>query len=139
VLGGIAVAGVVTLLAFSCAAGPPFNYNGEWMGNRNLTGPNATLAYTYGRVTVTIKDNKFDATSAGVPVGGKVSFEGDHIVLHTETYFGQPLSHASEEAVKNHPDVTVKPQMDGTILYLDPAAADGKPLVLKRTKLPPDG
>jgi hypothetical protein len=109
------------------------------MGNRNLAGPNPEIAYTLGRVTLTIKDNHFDSTSGGLPTGGSVIYEGGHAVLHAETIAGVPLSHAGSQAEKSHPDIIVRPQRGGMLSFEDPRALDDKPLILKRTKLMPGG
>jgi hypothetical protein len=138
-LAGIAVAAVIGMIAYARTVGPSFDYNGDWIGNRNLSGPNPEIAYTLGRVTLSVKDNHFESTSGGFPTDGSVSYEGDHIVLHTERVIGVPVSHASTDAAKNHPDVIVSPRKDGTLLFQDPMALDGKPVALKRTKLAPGG
>jgi hypothetical protein len=101
------------------------------MGNRNLTLPDTDkyTAYTIGRVTLKITDNKFEATEMGVPISGSVSYEGKKARLQIEKLMLLPLA---RDAAKDHPDIDVTPQPDGTLLYDNPRAVDHKPLALKR-------
>jgi len=87
-----------------------------------------------GRVTLKIKDNKFEMTDKGMPTGGSIRYQGGGIVLQTESLMGLPISR-SPGAGKAHPDITVTPQRDGTLLLSDPMAIDGKQVQLERQKL----
>lgn len=130
-------AAVLILLAKSCATGPGFDYNGTWEGNRRLSNPGADpdALYTLGWVQLTIKDSRFNLLEGGMATGGPVRFEGDHIVLHRETILNnQPIGRAGPDAEKKYPDISVTPQKDATLLFSNPAAIDGKPVVLMRKK-----
>ncbi|HWA83894.1 MAG TPA: hypothetical protein VG820_10690 [Fimbriimonadaceae bacterium] len=126
--------GPILLLALIGCGGPEFQYNGAWRGNRNLQLPNVDryTAYTAGDVTLTIKDNKFDLTEAGIPTSGDVAYSGSHIELHTKYIMNVSIAHEGADADQNHPTIVVVPQKDGTLLFEDPRAPDGKPVALKR-------
>jgi hypothetical protein len=127
------------LLAYvlaGCGSASHFEYDGNWVGNRNLDRPdlNEVMRYTAGRVTLNIHGQRFELTQAGVPTGGEVVYAGDHLELNTKTYFGQGLEKAGKDAEKMHPTITVTPQTDGSLLFDDPMAIDGKPIKLTREK-----
>lgn len=110
-------------------------YDGTWAGNRNLSRPDIDkyLANTLGSVTLRIHDNTFDLSEASVPIGGNVSFKGDHIELNPTTYISHPIA-PSQKA--GHPMITVTPQKDGSLLLDNPVAIDGKPVRLVRKPAP---
>lgn len=125
----------VVLVALSCLQGPRFSYNGSWEGHRKLPpGPNLYADNTIGTVTLKITDNRFQLTSEGVPTSGTMGSTGDHVVLHRDTVMGLPMSHAGPNGALAYPDIRVTPQPDGTLLFDDPKAIDGKPLKLSRAK-----
>jgi hypothetical protein len=123
---------VIATLVVGC--GPSFNYNGEWRGNRNLNMPEATkeIAFTLGRVVLTIKDNRFDLNSGGAPTTGSISYGSDGATLHPEMWMGQPLSRQPPEVQQAHPDLQIKAQGDA-LMFDDPMAIDHKALKLVRT------
>lgn len=114
--------------------GPRFNYGGDWIGNRNLDlpGTDKYTALTLSQVTLNVKGNRFIRTEAGMVYGGSIDYTGDHIELHTDSFMDRPLKEQGADAEKMHPAIKVTPQKDGTLLFDDPRALDGKPVVLKR-------
>lgn len=126
----------LVLVAIVGCGGPEFRYNGSWKGNRNLNLPNVDryTAYTAGDVRLTIKDNKFDLSESGIPTSGDVSYVGDHIELTTKFIMNVSIAHEGADADKKHPEITVTPQKDGTLLFDDPMAPDGKPVALTRVE-----
>jgi hypothetical protein len=113
-----------------------FDYDGKWVGNRNLDRPDLdkVMRYTAGRVTLDIQSQRFVLTQAGVPTGGEVVYQGDHLELITKTYMDRPLEMAGKDADRMHPTITVTPQEDGSLVLDDPMAIDGKPVKLTREK-----
>lgn len=132
----VVAGGLLFVVARSCVGAASFNYDGHWKGNRNLVSPDANpyILHTVGAVELTIKDNRFDLIEKGIPSSGPVEYLGNHIELHTDSIMLRGIDRASPEVVKDHPDVTVTPQPDGTLLYDNPAAVDHKPLKLIREK-----
>lgn len=133
------MAPALVLLALAGCGGPQFQYNGSWKGNRNLNLPDVDryTAYTAGDVHLTIRDNKFDLSESGIPTSGEVSYEGDHIALRTKFIMNVSIAHEGADADKKHPEITVTPQKDGTLLFDDPMAPNGKPLKLARQDATP--
>ena len=124
---------LVWILVASLRTHTSFDYNGQWTGNRHLIpGEDRYATYTLGQVDLKIQDEKFDLVDAGLPTSGKIDYEGDHIVLHTDSVLNLPLSHGGPNAAQAHPDIVMKGNADGTLTFDDPAAVDHKPLVLKR-------
>lgn len=111
-----------------------FRYDGKWTGDRALDLPNVDryTAHTVGHVELVIDGMKFTLVEAGAPTGGSVNYEGDRAILHTDTYMNRPLSAAGTDAYKMHPPISVVPKSPTELILNDPAAVDGKPLVLKR-------
>src|SRR5688500_10319750 len=114
---------LIAVLVLGCSGSKSFKYEGEWMGNRNIpASPDMpeTVRYTAGRVTLTIKESKFEMTQAGVPTGGEVAYHPDHVELTTKTYMERPIDHQGKDAHLMHPIIHVTPQPDGSILVDDP-------------------
>jgi len=129
----------VVLVALSCLEGPRFDYNGTWEGHRKLPpGENPYAENTMGTVMLRIRDSRFELTSAGVPTAGSVGYSGDHADLHTDTIMELPITRAGPNAARRHPTITLTPQKDGTLLFADPQAIDGKALALSRQPAKPD-
>lgn len=124
------------ILAAAGCGSSGFDYNGKWTGNRNLNRPDLddVIRYTAGKVDLDIHDNRFTMIQMGIPVGGEVNRQGDHLELIAKTYMNQPLSAAGGDAEKMHPPIKVTAQKDGTLLVDDPMAIDGKTVVLKRAQ-----
>lgn len=122
------------LVASGTGCGSHFRYDGKWAGDRALDLPNVDryTAHTVGHVELVIDGSKFTLTEAGIPTGGSVNYEGDRAILHTDRYMNRPLSAAGADAYRMHPPIAVIPKSPSELTLEDPAAVDGKPLVLKR-------
>ncbi len=133
-VGGLLLAAaILAVVVVSLLAGPRFHYDGEWEGHRPLpAGPDPYATYTAGWVVLKIRGTRFDLTTAGVPLGGYTTSAGNGLILHIQTIMNLPLSREGSDAEANHPDISVKPQPDGTLSFDDPKAVDGKLVVLKR-------
>jgi hypothetical protein len=86
-------------------------------------------------VNLVIRDGHFDLTEAGTPpTAGKVIAEDGHVLLETTHIANQPLEVASQNAAKEHPIIKLTPQEDGSLLFDNPVAIDGKPVGLNKIK-----
>jgi hypothetical protein len=125
------------VLSIGCSGEPKFIYIGTWHGNRNLTLPEADryTAKSLGEVTLVIKDNgRFELNEMGIPSKGEVDFSPDHAELHIKEFMQRPVEARGANAEKEHPDIKLTPQEDGSLLFDNPVAVDGKPLGLNKIK-----
>lgn len=128
----IAILAIASLIG---CGGRSFDYNGDWQGNRNLNLPDqpASIAYTIGRVTLAIKDNRFQLTEAAIPSSGSIGYSGDGAELLVERRFDVPLERSGDAKLYER-KIRIRPQADGSLLYEDPLAPDGKPVKLTRRR-----
>ncbi len=118
------------LAAWSC--GPTFNYEGRWTGNRDIAvpkGEDKILYHSLGKVTLTIRNDTFEMTNSEVPIGGHIQWRSGAIDLTPEILMKVPLP--GREKAK-HPAIKATPQTDGSLKIEDPAAIDGRPVILRR-------
>ena len=124
------LAAVVSAALPILSCGPTFSFEGTWIGNRNLHAPGVDpyTAYTAGRVTLSITGNHFEATEAGVPISGTVSYGGRQATLRVDQYMKMPL----DRTPIKFSDIRLTGQSDGRILY-DDRRVSNTPVALERT------
>ena len=122
--------------ATGCNSKPKFIYDGSWHGNRNLTLPDTDryTATTIGDVSLSVKETRYELSEMGIATAGNVVYKGDHVELQPTELMERPLNRQSPDAARAHPDIKITPQPDGSILFDNPAAVDGKPVGLNKVK-----
>jgi hypothetical protein len=126
------------LLAMVLACGPPrFAWEGTWRGNRDLEGApgeDATIAYSLGRVEVVIRGDRFEASDGGIPKTGFVRARGNEATLRILTIFNRDIAKMPDQVRKEHPDMILHAQEDGSVLFVSPAAFGGEPVRLEKVE-----
>ena len=114
----------ITVAALSCLSSPGFNFEGEWEGHRQLDRPgvNPAAVYTLGWVVLKVRGSRFELESGGMPSTGTITGGGNQIVLHTDSFMQKPLEMQAGNPDKNHPEIRVTGQADGTVLFDDPSS-----------------
>jgi hypothetical protein len=124
----IAVATLAILTETACF-GPRYRWESHWRGNRNLRGqPGAdkTVLHTVGMIDLTLNPNyTFDLFDSGAPKLGSYRISGDAAFLAVKTVFGRATNGRGQEIQLTQKDAK-------TIVYFDPADANGRRFELKR-------
>lgn len=139
----VPVAGTLVLLASLLAGcgGATFDYVGKWEGMRKLEakpGQDQRILNSLAMVKITVNaDGTFDMFEAGLKKSGNVYFGTNQATLRVTRIMDVSVrEYLGDEAGKQHIDISLIPQKDGALKYIDPKGFDTEPIILRREAKP---
>jgi hypothetical protein len=133
-----AILALVALIGGISCSGPSFNFEGHWVGKRNLPkkpGDNDTILNTIAKVDLRLlPTGRFELFEGGVPKAGTYRTSGETAYLSVTTFMDRPIEEQGSAAVAMNKEVQLKSQKDGSIIFSDPAGLWQEPVTLVREK-----
>lgn len=124
--------------AVSC--GPRFDYNGTWIGYRELkpgANEDPSAIRSISKVELTLKpDGTFELFQTGIPKSGNVAYGDGGARLDVRFIAQRSLSTMDPETAKRNQSLMIKPLENGSLEFLDPGDFDPRPIELIRKPKP---
>ncbi len=123
-IGRIMAPALVAFLAIGCESGPRFDYEGTWVGRRQVqeqAGVDNDVLRSIARIEVRIdRSGRFALMESGLAKEGNFVRTGEGAALDVDRLMGQPLDRQPEEVRKDIPRFELWPLPDGSLRFLDP-------------------
>jgi len=130
--------GTLCFFALGCGSGNQFNFQGNWLGHRQVNaqpGANSALLNTVSEVKLSIKDNgTFTLVDAGIPKNGDFHQDGDKGSLVITSIMNEPISQQPADVQASNVSINLTPQKNGSILLFDPKGFDSAGITLSRVR-----